>query len=106
MEEPMVTDGGLAGLGQSQHHPSAGQSQYSSQPEQALSTVTQVDESNDLTTIKRQIQACVILGKQEEVTCLLCVLCATITAPPPLTPLCDKELVTIGQLKAILKDTL
>ena len=27
-------------------------------------------------------------------------------APPPLTPPCDKEPVTIGQLKAILKDTL
>ena len=106
MEEPMVTNGGRAGLEQSQHHPFAGQSQYGTQLEQTLSTVTQVDKSNDLTTIKRQIQACVIPGKQEEVTCLLHVLCATITAPPPLTPPCDKELVTIGQLKAILKDTL
>ncbi len=106
MEEPIVTDSGLAGLGQSQHHPSAGQSQYSSQLEQALSTATQVDESNDPTTIERRIQACVIPGKQEEVTRLLRVLRATIAAPPPLTPLYNKELVTIGQLKAILKDTL
>ena len=102
----MVTNGGLARLRQSQHHPFARQSQYSSQPEQALSTVTQVDKSNNPTTIERQIQACVIPGKQEEVTRLLRVLRATITAPPPLTPPCDKEPVTIGQLKAILKDTL
>ena len=52
MEEPMVTDGGRAGLEQSQHHPFAGQSQYSTQLEQTLSTVTQVDKSNNLTTIK------------------------------------------------------
>lgn len=52
MEEPIVTNSGLAGLRQSQHHPSARQSQYSSQLEQALSTVTQVDKSNNLITIK------------------------------------------------------
>src|SRR6266487_2985845 len=106
MAEPIVTNDRHTGLKQSQHHPLAGQSQYNTQQEQTLPTTATVDESNDPTAIERHIQACVIPGKQEEVTRLLHVL-HTATAPaPPLTPPCNKELVTIGQLKSILKETL
>src|SRR5437868_5148196 len=100
MAEPMVTNDRHAGLEQSQHHPLAGQSQYNTQQEQTLPTMATVDKSNNLIAIKRHIYACVIPGKQEEVTRLLCVLHVATTLTPPLTPPCDKELVTIRQLKS------
>jgi len=116
MGEPMVTDGGRAGLEQSQHHPLAGRSQYSQTPQLQASEPPASSRSSDgdpTEAIIKCIKACVIPGKEDEVTRLLRDLTAIITTSgttsalqTPRTPNSDDEPVTIGQLKAILQETL
>jgi hypothetical protein len=117
MGEPMVTDGGRAGLDQSQHHPLAGRSQYSQTPQQepSDSLASSSDGTDDPTEpLIQRIKACVIPGKADEVTRLLrdlvtaaAATACTATSPrTPKTPISDNKPVTIGQLKAILQETL
>ena len=117
MGEPMVTDSGRAGLDQSQHHPLAGRSQYSQTPQQepSDSPASSSDGTDDPTEpLIQRIKACVIPGKADEVTRLLrdlvtaaAATACTATSPrTPKTPISDDEPVTIGQLKAILQETL
>jgi hypothetical protein len=115
MGEPMVTDSGCASLEQSQHYPLAGRSQYSytltkSSGEEPANSRNSDDDETEM--IERRIKACVILGKEEEVSRLLRdLIAATATAtaktttPPrtPRTPL-DDDPVTIGQLRTMLKE--
>src|ERR1700716_1600029 len=71
MGEPTVTDGGCAGLEQSQHHPLAGRSQYSPTPQLQASDSPGSSSSgeDDLTeSLIQRIKACVIPGKVDEVT--------------------------------------
>ena len=115
MGEPMVTDGGRAGLEQSQHHPLAGRSQYSQTPQlQAGESLASSgsSEGDQTESIIQCIKACVIPGKVDEVTRLLRdLITATATTsaatnPQTLgTPQSDNDPVTIGQLKAILQET-
>ena len=116
----MVTDGGCAGLEQSQHHPLAGRSQYSPIPQLQASDSPASSSSgeDDLTeSLIQRIKACVIPGKVDEVTRLLRDLVATAattstatsaaTSPrTPGTPISDDDPVTIGQLKVILQEAL
>ena len=120
MGEPMVTDGGCAGLEQSQHHPLAGRSQYSPTPQRQPSDSPASSSSgkDDPTeSLIQRIKACVIPGKVDEVTRLLRDLVATAattstatsaaTSPrTPGTPISDDDPVTIGQLKVILQEAL
>ena len=118
MGEPMVTDGGCAGLEQSQHHPLAGRSQYSPTPQRqpsdspASSSSGKDDPTNPLI---QRIKACVIPGKVDEVTRLLRDLVAAAASAAsstatslrtPGTPISDDDPVTIGQLKVILQEAL
>ena len=102
----MVTDGGRAGLDQSQHHPLAGRSQYSQAPQLQASeppASSGSSEGDQTESIIQRIKACVILGKVDEVTRLLCDLIAATattraatTLQTPGTPQSDNDPVTIG----------
>jgi hypothetical protein len=115
----MAMDGGIAGLEQSDHHPLAGQSQYSPPPQTQASDspVSIQGGAGDLAvSLIQRIKACVIPGKEDEVSCLPCELrefdasTATTTAvtsqQTSWTSFSDNDPVTIGQLKAILQETL
>jgi hypothetical protein len=112
----MVTDGGCAGLEQSQHHPLAGRSQYSPTPQLQASdspASSSSGEDDPTESLIHRIKACVIPGKVDEVTRLLRDLVAaaatTGTATSPRTPgtsISDDDPVTIGQLKTILQEAL
>ena len=119
MGEPMAMDGGVAGLDQSDHHPLAGRSQYPpplQTPASEPPTSSQGGTGDLASTIIQSIIACVIPGKTDEVTRLLQELrevdasTATTTAATSLrtsrTSVSDNDPVTIGQLKAILQETL
>ena len=119
MGEPMAMDGGVAGLDQSDHHPLAGRSQYPpplQTPASEPPTSSQGGTGDLASTIIQSIIACVIPGKTDEVTRLLQELRevdaskATTTAATSLrtsrTSVSDNDPVTIGQLKAILQETL
>ena len=129
MGEPMVTDGGRAGLEQSQHHPLAGRSQYSQTPQSQPSdspASTQGDGGDPTATTIQSIMACVIPGKADEVTRLIRELraldeatattsaattsaattSAATTRRTSRTSVTDDDPVTIGQLRAILQETL
>jgi hypothetical protein len=77
MAEPMAMDGGVAGLEQSQHHPLAGRSQFNPvsltpQAEASESPAsTQGDTGDPTESIIQCIKACVIPGKEDEVSRLL-----------------------------------
>ena len=112
----MVTDGGCAGLEQSQHHPLAGRSQYSPTPQLQASdspTSSSSGEDDPTESLIHRIKACVIPGKVDEVTRLLrdvgAATATTGTATSPRTPrtsISDDDPVTIGQLKTILQGAL
>lgn len=119
MGEPMAMDGGIPGLNQSQHHPLAGQSQFAPVPQTQTSETpasTQGDVGDPTASLIQRIQACVIPGKEDEVSRLLRDLrdavVATATASTntatttPRTSFSDNDPVTIGQLKTILQETL
>jgi hypothetical protein len=118
MGEPMAMDGGTAGLEQSDHHPLAGQSQYSPPlPTQASeSPVRSQGDASDLTeSIIQRIVACVIPGKKDEVSRLVrdlrdAAAAAATSAATSLrtsrTSFSDDDPITIGQLKTILQETL
>jgi hypothetical protein len=121
MGEPMAMDGGIPGLNQSQHHPLAGQSQFAPIPQTQTSDTpasTQGDVGDLTTPLIQRIQACVIPGKEDEVSRLLrdlrdvvatttttAVTAATAAITPRSLP-SDSDPVTIGQLKTILQETL
>jgi hypothetical protein len=116
----MAMDGGVAGLDQSDHHPLAGRSQYPpplQTPASEPPTSSQGGTGDPASTIIHSIIACVIPGKTDEVTRLLQELreadastATTTTAATSLrtsrTSVSDNDPVTIGQLKAILQETL
>jgi hypothetical protein len=115
----MAMDGGIAGLEQSQHHPLAGRSQYSppSQTQANDSLASSPGDDGDLAaSLIQRIKACVIPGKEDEVSRLLRelrVIVATETTTSAATSLqtsrtsfSDDDPVTIGQLKTILRETL
>ena len=118
MGEPMAMDGGTAGLEQSDHHPLAGQSQYSPplQTQASESPVCSQGDASDLTeSIIQRIVACVIPGKKDEVSCLVRDLrdaaaavatSAVMSLQTSRTSFSDDDPVTIGQLKTILQETL
>ena len=122
MAEPMAMDGGIAGLEQSQHHPLAGRSQFNppSPPTQTQASdppaSIQGDDGDPAASILQSIKACVIPGKEDEVSRLIRELrvivatAATTTAATSprtsRTSFSDDDPVTIGQLKTILQETL
>ena len=73
----MAMDSGIAGLEQSQHHPLAGRSQFNlpsplTQTQASDSPVSIQGDDGDLAaSILQSIKACVILGKEDEVSRLL-----------------------------------
>jgi hypothetical protein len=118
----MAMDGGIAGLEQSQHHPLAGRSQFNppslhsqTQASESLASV-QGDEGDQAASLIQSIKACVIPGKEDEVSRLLRELrvivatAATTSAATSLqtsrTSFSDDDPVTIGQLKSILQEAL
>jgi hypothetical protein len=111
----MAMDSGIAGLEQSDHHPLAGRSQYSpplqTQVSDSLAS-TQGGAGDLAASLIQRIEACVIPGKKDEVSRLLCELrefdastSTTTTTSSTATSLSDDDPVTIGQLKAILQET-
>jgi hypothetical protein len=122
MAEPMAMDGRIAGLEQSQHHPLAGRSQFNtpSPPSQTQASdspaSTQGGDGDPVESILQSIRACVIPGKEDEVSRLIRELrvivatAATTTAATSpwtsRTSFSDDDPVTIGQLKSILQETL
>ena len=112
----MAMDGGVAGLDQSDHHPLAGRSQYPPPPQTQVSeppTSSQGGTGDLALSIIQSIIACVIPGKTDEVSRLLCELreadasTTTTTATSPRTSrtsISDDDPVTVGQLKAILQE--
>lgn len=116
----MTMDGGIAGLEQSDDHPLAGQSQYSPPPQKQASdspASIQGGASDLAASLIQRIKACVIPGKEDEVLRLLRELrefdasqsTTTSTATSQQTSrtsFSDNDPVTIGQLKAILQETL
>ncbi len=122
MAEPMAMDGGIAGLEQSQHHPLAGRSQFNppSPPSQTQASDSpasnQGGNGDPAESILQSIRACVIPGKEDEVSRLIRELrvivatAATTTAATSprtsRTSFSDDDPVTIGQLKTILQETL
>jgi hypothetical protein len=77
MAEPMVIDGGIASLEQSQHYPLAGRSQFNppSPPTQTQASDSPVsiqgDDSDPAVSILQSIKAYMIPGKEDEVSRLL-----------------------------------
>jgi hypothetical protein len=113
----MAMDGGSAGLNQSQHHPLAGQSQFPPVPQtQTSETLASIqgDDGDPTESLIQRIKACVIPGKEDEVSRLLrdlrdAVATTTTTTTSPRTSrtsFSDDDPVTIGQLKSILQETL
>jgi hypothetical protein len=118
----MAMDGGIAGLEQSQHHPLAGRSQFNppSPPSQTQASDSpasnQGGNGDPAESILQSIRACVIPGKEDEVSRLIRELrvivatAATTTAATSprtsRTSFSDDDPVTIGQLKTILQETL
>lgn len=118
----MAMDGGIAGLEQSQHHPLAGRSQFNppsplSQTQASDSPASiQGDDGDPAASILQRIKACVIPGKEDEVSRLIRELrvivataaTTTIATSPRTsrTSFSDDDPVTIGQLKTILQETL
>jgi hypothetical protein len=118
----MAMDGGIAGLEQSQHHPLAGRSQFNppslysqTQASEFLASV-QGDDGDQAASLIQSIKACVIPGKEDEVSRLLRELrvivatAATTSAATSLqtsrTSFSDDDPVAIGQLKSILQEAL
>ena len=70
----MAIDGGIPGLNQSQHHPLAGQSQFAPVPQtQTSETLASIqgDDGDPTESLIQRIKACVIPGKEDEVSRLL-----------------------------------
>ena len=117
MGEPMAMDGGTAGFEQSDHHPLAGQSQYSppSQTPVSDSPASIQGRAGDLAaSLIQRIKACVIPGKKDEVSRLLrelrefaasTTMSAAASSRTSRTSFSDDDPVTIGQLKANLQET-
>ena len=113
----MAMDGGSAGLNQSQHHPLAGQSQFPPVPQtQTSETLASIqgDDGDPTESLIQRIKACVIPGKEDEVSRLLRDLrdavatttTTTTSSRTSRTSFSDDDPVTIGQLKSILQETL
>ena len=119
MGEPMVQDGGVAGLEQSVHHPMAGRSQYNLEVPYSSSEVATTLQDGTVEAAAESLEqcllACILLGKQEEASTLLRTIIdasvirivkATLNLHSPPTPPTDEELVIVGQLKTILQQVL
>ena len=101
MGEPMVQDGGLAGLEQSQHHPLANRSQYNAaaSPDPFASQEKVIEQGEDLAEkLRCSILVYVEPDKQDDMLKLLSEIVARtrrVSIAPP-TPPNDDEPVTIG----------